>query len=150
VVKDPSSVVTWDPDGTALLEVEGENIEEALTQILGEVLTVARGEPPASPASSDAAETIAAPIRGQGADYSTMLDELVGDLLNQLDVHGRGLHRVRLDGMLEGDDGEYSAWGYLLGVPDEAPPAVSVAVDERPIVARVGDTIKILLRLRAV
>jgi hypothetical protein len=131
-----------------MLEVRGKHIEEAVTRLLNDVLAIACGERTVEQGAADAVETIAAPIRGQGADYSTMLDELIGDLLNQLDVNGCGLRRARLDGMLQRDDGGYSAWGYVLGVPDGTTPSVRLTVDEAPIVAQSSGGITIFLRLR--
>lgn len=139
----------WDADGTALLDVRGRDIEEAVTRTLNRVLAVARGEATADRAATSD-ETIAAPIRGQGSDYGTMLDELIGDVLNQLDVNGSGLRRVRLDGILQRDDGGYTAWGYVLGVPDGGGPAVSITVAEPPTISQTQDGTMVRLKIRRV
>lgn len=139
----------WDVDGTTLIESQGSSIEEAITDVLNHVLSVARGQA-ATNAETTTDETIAAPIRGQGTDYAIMLDELIGDVLNQLDVNGAGLHRVRLDGILQRDDGGYTAWGYVLGVPDGATPTVSIAVAEQATISQAGDTTTIRLKIRRV
>ena len=65
--------------------------------------------------------TLAAPIEAQGADLGETFAGLVESLLAQVDVLGGGLTDIRLDGLLETDDGGYSAWGYAVGREQEGP-----------------------------
>ena len=78
---------------------------------LTEILRAARG---GDTAADPDADTIAVPIRGQGATLGAVFAELARDLLAQLDAQGSGLDSVRLDGLLRGEDG-YVGWGYLEG-----------------------------------
>src|SRR5215213_1117045 len=78
---------------------------------LTEILLAARG----GGASPDpGADTVAVPVRGQGATLGAVFAELARDLLAQYDAQGSGMHSVRLDGLLRSEDG-YVGWGYLEG-----------------------------------
>jgi len=139
----------WDGEGMATLEATGRTIDEALVAGLDGVLAVARGnartaaveDPPEGMAS------LAAPIRGQGADFGALLVELAGDLLNQLDANGTGLDRVRLDGVLETDDG-YTAWGYALGEPGGGTPPVGLNLVDTPTLAQGDEATTLRFRVR--
>src|SRR5215211_7719582 len=87
--------------------------DEAGTVLAGltEILQAARG----GDASTDpGTDTIAVPIRGQGATLGAVFAELARDLLAQYDAQGSGMDSVRLDGLLRSEDG-YVGWGYLEG-----------------------------------
>ena len=134
---DPSyRLGAWSADGTAELAAHGADADALLLAGLRGVLAVARGDRPVDP--SDASETSAAPIRGQGGDLAAVFAELAADLLAQLDANGLGLDDVRLDGVLHTDDGGYTAWGYALGAAAAAPPPIGLALDGDPTVTEVA------------
>ena len=91
---------------------------------LREILQAARG---GDTSSDPGANTVAVPVRGQGATLGAVFAELARDLLAQYDAQGSGMDRVRLDGLLRGDDG-YSGWGYLEGTTtgDGAPARIDL------------------------
>jgi hypothetical protein len=91
---------------------------------LTEILRAAHGGDTATDPNAD---TIAVPIRGQGATLGAVFAELARDLLAQVDAQGSGLDSIRLDGLLRGDDG-YTGWGYLEGTTagDGAPARIDL------------------------
>lgn len=121
----------WDESGGAELSATGADAEALLLAGLGGVLAAARGDAP--PIAAEQA-TAAVPIRGQGASIGALFGEIAADLLAQLDANGTGLDRVRLDGLLQTDDGGFTAWGYALGAAADAPPPVGLALDGDPAV----------------
>lgn len=130
----------WDADGVAVLAVSQPTVDDALAAALGALLAIARGGGPGGDALPREGEgtdgpSLAAPIRGQGADYPALFTELAGDLLNQLDANGSGLDRVRLDGVLDSDDG-FTAWGYALGEPGDGVPPVGLNLTGVPTVVQ--------------
>jgi hypothetical protein len=92
---------------------------------LTEILQAARGE---IVGLDPGADTIAVPVRGQGATLGAVFAELARDLLAQYDAQGSGLDRFRLDGLLRGEDG-YVGWGYLEGTAtgDGAPARIDLS-----------------------
>lgn len=130
----PYSLEPWNPNGIATVTVEGQEPEAVLLAGLRGVLAAARGDQ-AQPGIEADDSSGAAPIRGQGSDLGRVFAELAADLLAQLDANGPGMDRVRLDGILETDDGGYSAWGYLLGTPSDNPPPVGISLDGEPAVS---------------
>ncbi len=139
----------WDGDGVAILTASGPSVDEALVAGLDGVLGAARGA--ASTAAvdvpPDGESSVAAPIRGQGADYGALFAELAGDLLNQLDANGTGLDRVRLDGVLETGDG-FTAWGYALGERGGGDPPVGINLVDTPTFEQQDATTTLRCRLR--
>lgn len=117
--------------GATDLAATGADAEALLLAGLDGVLALVRGNAPATPAE---AATAAVPIRGQGAGIAPLFAEIAADLLAQLDANGPGLDRVRLDGLLQTDDGGATAWGYLLGAAADAPPPIDLALDSDPVV----------------
>ena len=132
----------WGEDGTAALTATGQTAEDVLLAGLSGVA----GAAGATAGPEDDAATAAA-IRGQGADVAAVFAELAADLLAQLDANGPGLGRVRLDGVLETDDG-FTAWGYALGAADSSPPPVGVALDGIPTLDAEGGQLVLRCRLR--
>ena len=128
----------WNREGVVELSATGGRAQDILLAGLQGVLAAARGDDPA-PAAPEEAATAAAPIRGQGTDLSGVFAELAADLLAQLDANGLGLEHVRLDGLLQTDDGGYSAWGYAIGVAAAAPPPLEVSLDGVPTVRPTAD-----------
>jgi hypothetical protein len=121
----------WNPDGAAELTASGADAEALLLAGLHGVLAAARRDlPPAAISESQA--SVAAPLRGQGADLAAVFGDLAADLLAQLDANGPGLDRVRLDGVLTTDDGGYTAWGYAIGLPASNPPPIGLTLDGDP------------------
>jgi len=112
--------------------VRGGDETETVLGGLMELLRAARGGAiePAGPA-----DTAAVPIRGQGATLGAVFAELARDLLAQLDVQGAGLTRVRLDGLLRGDDG-YVGWGYLEGDASGGDTATGIDLVGEPKITR--------------
>ena len=98
-------------DGTTVV-VTGDEPQDVLVAALRGVLAAAVGTAPAGE-GSDA--TLAAPVEAQGGDLAETFAGLADGLLAQVDVFGAGLEDVRIDGLLETDDGGYSAWGYAVG-----------------------------------
>jgi hypothetical protein len=92
---------------------------------LTEILQAARGDG-SNPAPEE--DTIAVPVRGQGATLGAVFAELARDLLAQFDAQGSGLDSFRLDGLLRGEDG-YVGWGYLEGTAtgDGAPARIDLS-----------------------
>lgn len=135
------------PEGEDLVTISatGKDAEAVILNGLREVLAVARGSAVAT-AADDA--TSAAPIRGQGASVDRLFAEIAADLLAQLDAHGLGLDQVRLDGVLETDDGSLTAWGYALGVAADSPPPVGLTLDGDPILEQTADGWTLRARLR--
>ncbi len=129
----------WAADSSALLTVTAPSIDAAIGRSLQAILNVARGAGiDAGPASADA-ESISAPIRGQGDGYGEALYELANDLLAQLDANGSGLTTARLDGVLTTDDGGYTAWGNVLGEASGVRPPVNLTIDGTPAVTQTDD-----------
>jgi hypothetical protein len=121
-------------------------LEAALRALLRLVLTDQAGafDPDHDPATDDSA----VPIRGLGADLSGVAFALANDLLAQIDAHGGGLAAIRVDGLLRTTDG-YTAWGYLLGRTDAAPPPRSWSVAGPPRIERGDAGLTIRFRLLA-
>ena len=92
---------------------------------LTEILQAARGD---DVIPEPGADTVAVPVRGQGATLGAVFAELARDLLAQYDAQGSGMDSVRLDGLLRSDDG-YAGWGYLEGSPtgDGAPARIDLS-----------------------
>ena len=92
---------------------------------LAEILNAARGGGATPDPGTD---TIAVPVRGQGATLGAVFAELARDLLAQYDAQGSGLDRFRLDGLLRSEDG-YAGWGYLEGTAtgDGAPARIDLS-----------------------
>jgi len=110
-----------DPEGgagAATVVATGGEPQDVLLAGLRGVLALATGRE-AVGEGSDA--TLAAPIEAQGAELGETFAGLVEALLAQVDVFGRGLEDVRLDGLLETDEGGYSAWGYAVGREQDGP-----------------------------
>ena len=124
-------LTTWDNKNRAALTATAADPDAALAAALTGILAASSGGSLGSAQSEDAAS--AAAIRGQGRDFAAVLSELAADLLAQVDANGTGLTHVRLDGVLETDDG-YSAWGYALGSPVGNGPVVNVELVGDPIV----------------
>ena len=136
----------WSPAGTAVLTATGNDAGVLLLAGLQGVLAATGGDRPTT--SSDEAATAAAPIRGQGPDLSRVFAELAADLLAQLDANGPGLDHVRLDGLLQTDDGGFTAWGYAVGATTANPPPVGISLDGDPSVTESegGLTLRCTLR----
>ena len=129
-------------DGPATLTATGQTAEDVLLAGLAGVAEAAGAR---AVAEEDAAT--AAAIRGQGADVPAVFAELAADLLAQLDANGPGLGRVRLDGVLETDDG-FTAWGYALGAALPNPPPIGVALDGNPTLDAESGRLVLRCRLR--
>lgn len=143
----------WDVDGVARVTATGADEEAILNAGLAAVVAAARrlavapmAAPP--PEEPEDAASAAAPIRGQGKDLAAVFTELAADLLAQLDAHGTGLDHVRLDGVLETDEGGFTAWGYALGTPADDPPPVGLSLDGDPTLTATpdGPTLRFALR----
>ena len=134
----------WQPDATAVLTATANDAKALLQAGLQGVLAAVRGDARASVASDEAA-TAAAPIRGQGAGLARVFAELAADLLAQLDAFGPGLDHVRLDGLLQTDDGGFTAWGYAIGATTANPPPVGLGLDGEPSVTA-GEGGRLVLR----
>ena len=117
----------WRADGTATATAAGSDPQGAVLAGLREVLALATG---AAPAGADETAETAAPIQGKGANLGALFADLAADLLNQLAALGSGFTNIRLDGLLQTDDGGYTAWGYLLGAAEGA---------DAPVLTLVGD-----------
>lgn len=141
----PFRLEAWSADGTATLTASAAEPEGLLLAGLNGVLVAAGGDRPAAP---EEAADAAVPIRGQGADLAALFAELAADLLAQLDANGPGLDRLRLDGVLQTDDGGYSAWGYALGTAAADPPPVGLALDGDPEVDQERDGLALRATLR--
>ena len=107
----------WDVDGRAALAVGGADAREALAAFLAALLALALGD-----GDAPGGGTAAVPVSGRGADLGQVAGALAEDLLDQLQTFGAGLREARLDGLLRGDGGTWSAWGYLVGNADAGPP----------------------------
>lgn len=96
---------------------------------LAEILRAARG---VHATAESGADTVAVPVRGQGATLGAVFAELARDLLAQYDAQGSGMDGFRLDGLLRGEDG-YSGWGYLEGAAtgDGAPARIDLSGEPR-------------------
>ncbi|CAA9546899.1 MAG: hypothetical protein AVDCRST_MAG59-1385 [uncultured Thermomicrobiales bacterium] len=125
-----------DGSGATTVVVTGDDPQAVLVAGLRGVLALAVGKVPVGEGSN---AELAAPVEAQGADLAETFGGLADALLAQVDVLGVGLEAVRIDGLLETDDGGYSAWGYAVGRERGGPlpravelagPA-SVTVDER-------------------
>ncbi len=138
-------LTSWDDAGRAELTATAADPDAALAAALTGILAAASGGTLAARQAEDA--TSAAAIRGQGRDFSAVLRELAADLLAQVDANGTGLSHVRLDGVLETDDG-YSAWGYALGTPDGDGVAVNVELAGEPTVEQASGTTVVRCTLR--
>ncbi|HYO29104.1 MAG TPA: hypothetical protein VER37_00870 [Thermomicrobiales bacterium] len=103
-----------EPDGDAAttVVVTGDEPQDVLVAALRGILAAAVGKAPVGE-GNDA--TLAAPVEARGADLAETFAGLADGLLAQVDVFGAGLEGVRIDGLLETDDGGYSAWGYVVG-----------------------------------
>lgn len=110
----------WREDGTADLVALGLEPQGALLAGLRGVLALALSDLEGGRKAED--DTAAAPIAGRGPDLAATFARIADDLLHQLEIHGAGLDHVRIDGMLETDDGGYAAWGYAVGRRGSAPP----------------------------
>lgn len=121
----------WNAAGEFRVVAVGDDPRDAVQAALAGVLALALDD--ASPPDDDG--TAAAPIAGQGADLATVVARLADDLLAQLDLFGRGLRHLRLDGLLRTDTGGWSGWGYLVGRAG-GPPAHDVAPAGEPTVGR--------------
>lgn len=117
------------------ITVAGSDETSAVLAGLMEILRLARGDELVADAASD---TVAVPLRGQGSSLGDVFAELSRDLLAQLDAQGTGLDRVRLDGLLNSQDG-YVGWGYLEGASAERGGAARVDLVGEPSIDR-GDT----------
>jgi hypothetical protein len=122
----------WGADGRATLTAAGPEPQGALLAGLRGVLALALAGHDASAAGDD---TAAAPIAGDGDDLAAVFARLADDLFAQLETFGGGLDHVRLDGLLETDDGGYSAWGYVVGRAG-CPPPLAAALDGAPSVGQ--------------
>jgi len=138
---------SWDSGGVSEVSASGEDAEAVVVAGLRAVLAAARGSG-RTPTEPEPSGSVAAPIRGQGADLGAVFAELVNDLLAQLDANGAGLGDVRLDGLLRTDDGGYTAWGYVSGASTAAPPPVNVSLDAMPVLAEDSGGLTIRFRLR--
>ncbi len=136
----------WSEKGTIELTASGADAATAVTAALQGVLAVAGEDRTDSGRVDDAASSSAA-IRGQGASLASVFAELAADLLAQLDANGRGLNQIRLDGLLDTDDG-YTAWGYLVGTARLDPPPIGLALDDDPIVTEANGEMTLRCRLR--
>ena len=126
------------------LTARGEDAEAVVTAALRAVLEAAGGS--GSGATDEG--SVSAPIRGQGADVAAVFGELAADLLAQLDANGPGLADVRLDGLLQTDDGGYTAWGYAIGTPVPSPPPVGLALDGEPALEEGSEGLILHFRMR--
>lgn len=136
----------WGTDGVATLVAAGPEPQGAVLAGLRGVLALAlAGHDAATVEASDADDTAAAPIAGDGDDLAAVFTRLADDLLAQLEIFGGGLDHVRLDGLLETDAGGYSAWGYVLGRAGRpSPPPASL--DGTPVAGQ-DDAGRVELRL---
>ena len=107
----------WDAAGRATLAVVGADARAALAAFLAALLALALDDNDAPGGG-----TAAVPVSGRGADLGQVAGALAEDLLDQLQTFGAGLREARLDGLLRGDGGTWSAWGYLVGNADAGPP----------------------------
>lgn len=135
----------WDNAGQAELTATATDPDAALAAALTGVLAAASGGTLGYPQPEEA--TSAAAIRGQGGNFPALLLELAADLLAQVDANGSGLTQIRLDGVLETDDG-YTAWGYALGSPDGNGAAVNVELVGEPTVQQEPGTTVVRCTLR--
>lgn len=122
----------WGADGRADLTASGPEPQGAVLAGLRGVLALALAGHDISAAGDD---TAAAPIAGDGADLAAAFARLADELLAQLETFGGGLDHVRLDGLLETDDGGYSAWGYVVGRTG-CPPPPAASLDGEPVVGQ--------------
>ncbi len=135
----------WDDAGRALLTATAADPDAALAAALTGILAAASGGTLVARRPEEA--TSAAAIRGQGRDFPAVLTELAADLLAQVDANGTGLSHVRLDGVLETDDG-YTAWGYALGIPNGNGATVNVELVDSPTVEQTPGTTVVRCTLR--
>lgn len=134
-------------NGATELSAKGSDPEALLLAGLQGVLAAARAGALAPDADLASA---AVPIRGQGGEMARLFAEIAADLLAQLDANGSGLDRVRIDGLLQTDDGGATAWGYLLGAAADTPPPIGWALDGEPTVTQEDDGWTLRCRLRHV
>jgi len=118
--------------------VHGGDETETILAGLTELLHAARGN---DRDTSRASDSVAVPIRGQGATLGALFAQLGRDLLAQLDVQGVGLTHIRLDGLLRGDDGGYLGWGYLEGSAAGGDTAAGIDLSGEPTTRRDADGI---------
>ncbi len=142
---DHFDLTDWSDGGRAELTATAADPDAALTAALTGILAAASGGTLGVHQPEEA--TSAAAIRGQGRDFPALLTELTADLLAQVDANGTGLTQIRLDGVLETDDG-YTAWGYALGTPGGNGPAVNVELVGEPAVEQASGTTVVRCTLR--
>lgn len=133
-------VGTWSANGAIELTAAGSSAQETLQTGLNAILAVVRGVeagPPGVGETGSEAEPVAVPVRGEGGDVAALFADIAADLLAQLDAHGAGFDRVRLDGLLPTDEG-LTAWGYALGVPTAEAPPTGIALAGRPSITQTG------------
>jgi hypothetical protein len=137
----------WDNNGAASLVVSGNDRRAVIEAGLRAVLRLVT---PARSAASEASRAV--PVRGIGADLSALFADIAADLLAQIEELGAGLSDVAVDGVVQGEAGQYVAWGYAFGPLDaSANQAVSVQIDVVEVSAACGDTgtpIELRARLR--
>lgn len=113
------------------IELAGDD-QDALLVGLQSVLALANGETANAPVAAhadpngdaDADAEVAVPLQGKGQDMTQLFASLTGDLLEQVETSGGGLTAVRLDGVLQTDDGGVRGWGYLTGAISRPMPPV--------------------------
>lgn len=132
----------WDADGRAVLVVGGADAREALASFLAALLALALGDNDAPGGG-----TAAVPVSGRGADLGQAAGALADDLLGQLQTFGAGLREARLDGLLRGDGGAWSAWGYLVGNAAAAPPRAVEVVGSVETTAEPGGAVRLAATL---
>lgn len=135
----------WDEADQAQLTAIAGDPDAAIAAALTGILAAASGGTLGARQTEEA--TSAAAIRGQGRGIPGVLRELAADLLAQVDANGAGFTHVRLDGVLETDDG-FSAWGYALGTPDGNGAAVNVELVGEPSVEQTPGKVVIRCALR--
>jgi SHS2 domain-containing protein len=111
------------------LDVTAGDIRLAFEVALRAMLNVTTSE---ATAQIEAARSV--PFRGEGADLSGLLLDMIGDLEAQLDVHGRGPLDLTVDGVLRNKDGGYTGWGYVHGSFEGEPVARFPQLLEPPTV----------------
>src|SRR5829696_1491713 len=121
------STSPWSPEGIATLHAAGGDMRSALEAGLRAVLALAVA-PPRTPLDTGRS----APIRGEGDDLGSLFAELLGDLLEQIEFFGGGLHDVAVDGLLRREDGGYVGWGHALVTLEAATPVEVPRLVHRP------------------
>ncbi|MDQ3695917.1 MAG: hypothetical protein M3464_20200 [Chloroflexota bacterium] len=132
------------PTGNVHLTASASTPVELVEAGLRAVLELAReGQGPVT-----AADGVAVPIRGLGADLPRLFIDLTDDLVSQLEEFGPGFDVLRLDGLLRTETGGYTAWGYLSGGPGESTRVPFALVADSVVVAATAAGLELTGQLR--